>query len=108
MRSEERGLFSQVRYRAKTRQFQATDELRDSSEIHAFVHGNAVASENAIISNFCVLNIYLTASLLSYCLISTGNIKENDEVVENICILFSELVDYGKLIYVCAVFLFSM
>lgn len=25
---------------------------------------------------------------------NTGNIKENDEVVENICILFSELVDY--------------
>lgn len=25
-----------------------------------------------------------------------SNMKDNDEVVENICILFSELVEYGK------------
>ena len=39
-----------------------------------------------------VIEIYLV--FLFYDLFS--NMKDNDEVVENICILFSELVEYGR------------
>ena len=38
---------------------------------------------------------HLTNLVLFCCLCS--NMKTNDEVVENICVLFSELVEYGKL-----------
>lgn len=38
---------------------------------------------------------YITKISLFCCL--SSNMKTNDEVVENICVLFSELVEYGKL-----------
>ena len=38
---------------------------------------------------------HLTNLVLFCCL--SSNMKTNDEVVENICVLFSELVEYGKL-----------